>query len=188
MATTPVAADPNTQLVTQPATNDNVTSEREDYVVGYDVETDKDGKVTNEPSFYSIGNEDNVKAVREFTEAGKFKPSFTITVSIPRAKNLAGVQAICPNEEEAAANFNRGAKQKANNRLKAMVLEVDADGKLKFDPASDTVNGLLDMTSEIASPSKRKVLTEEEKLDRFLEQFAPAMRDAMKAAYVASRT
>ena len=79
------------------------------------------------------------------------------------------------------------AKYKAANRLKARVLAVDSDGQLSFDPNTELPNGVLDMTSEIASPSKRKVLSEEEKLDRFLEQFPENMRNAMKAAYVQSR-
>src|SRR5262249_26878550 len=107
--------------------------------------------------------------------------------SIPRAKNLAGIKEICPDEEEAAANFNRGAKQKANNRLKAKLLETTPEGAFTFNPEADLKNGVLDITEEIASPSKRKVLTEEEKLDRFLEQFPEATRNMMKAAYLSSR-
>ena len=186
-----------TQMPTTPQTTPevttNVTSEREDYVVGYLVTT-KDGKDEHTPAFYPIQDEEQQKFVKEQTDTGKFKPSFPVTVSVPRAKNLAGIKEICPDEEEAAANFNRGAKQKAANRLKAKLLDVDQDGVFTFDPAGNDedgkpnlTNGVLDMTSEIASPSKRKVLTEEEKLDRFLEQFPEPMRNAMKSAYLAQR-
>lgn len=170
-----------------PSTNDNVTSERFEVAVGYDLTTDDKGQTKKEPAFYGASKEDEQTAIKKLVDEKKFQYNFTITVSIPRAKNYEGIKTICPNEEEAAANFNRGAKQKANNRLKAILTEVDADGNLKFDPNSDLTNGVLDMTDEIASESKRKVLSEEEKLDRFLAPFPEAMRSAMKAAYLAQR-
>lgn len=170
-----------------PSVETNTTSEREDFLVGFDIST-KDGKTEQIPAFYSVAGEEAAKAVKELCDAGKFKPSFPVTVSVPRAKNVTGIKEICPDEEEAAANFNRGAKQKVANRLKARLLATNEDGNLSFDPNADLVNGVLDMTSEIASPSKRKVLTEEEKLDRFLEQYPEAMRTAMKTAYLAQRS
>jgi len=171
------------------AVNDttNTTSERFEVAVGYDLSKDEKGQITREPSFMGATKEDEQAAIKKLADEGKFEYQFTVTVSIPRAKNLAGIKEICPNEEEAANNFNRGAKQKANNRLKALLTEVDADGKLKFDPSTDLVNNVLDMREEIASESKRKVLTEEEKLDRFLADFPEAMRAAMKSAYLAQR-
>ena len=178
------------------AAESNVTSERQDYVIGYDLGVDeKTGAKTRVVAFREITSEEQLAAVKKLRDEGKFADVTTVTVSIPRAKNLDGIKAICPNEEEAAANFNRGAKQKANNRLKAILLEETGTGEVAFDPESAVdengnkrvVNGVLDLTSEIASESKRKVLTEEEKLDRFLEQFPESVRAAMKSAYQASR-
>jgi hypothetical protein len=188
MGTSALQAVPST-------TESNVTSERQDYVVGYDLGLDKDNKPTQTIAFYGITSEEEVAAVKKLRDEKKFKDITMVTVSIPRAKNLAGIKEICPNEDEAAANFNRGARQKANNRLKAILLAEDANGQVAFDPenavdengAKRVVNGILDLTSEIASESKRKVLSEEEKLDRFLEQFPESTRSAMKAAYQASR-
>src|SRR5205814_9633191 len=102
------------------------------------------------------------------------------------AKTFDGIKAICPDEEEACNNFNRGAKQKGSNRLKATLLDVDQDGKFTFDDSKLT-SGVFDLTSEIASPTKKKSLTEEEKLDRFLATFPEAIRNSMKAAYSASK-
>lgn len=175
----------------QPTVETNTTSERTDYVVGYDLETGKDDKgndVTKKvEAFYSASSEDELTALKKKIEEGKFKQVYQVTVSIPRAKNFAGIKEICPDEEEAAGNFNRGAKQKANNRLKAKLLEVTPEGNFTFNPEADLTNGVLDMTSEIASPSKRKVLTEEEKLDRFLADFPESTRSMMKQAYLQSR-
>lgn len=189
------ANGPNNALaVKQPS--ENITSERTDYVVGYDLSApDKDGKVERTGAFYEAATEQQVAAIKEKVEGGKFEQIFQVTVSVPRAKNIAGIKEICPDEEEASMNFNRGSNQKAMNRLKAKLTRVNEDGVLAFDPAGSDENnvpylnsaGVLDMTAEIASPSKRKVLTEEEKLDRFLEPFPEAMRTAMKAAYLAAR-
>jgi hypothetical protein len=169
----------------------NITSERTDYVVGYDLETVKDEKgnetIKKVEAYYSASTEEEISALKARVEAKKFTVIYTVTVSIPRAKNFAGIKEICPDEEEAAGNFNRGAKQKANNRLKAKLLETTPEGNFTFNPEADLQNGVLDMTAEIASPSKRKVLTEEEKLDRFLEQFPESTRNLMKQAYIASR-
>jgi hypothetical protein len=146
----------------------------------------KDGQTVKTEAFYSVSTEEETQAVKKLVDEGKFKPIYTVTTSLPKAKNLAGVKEICPNEEEAASNFNRGAKQKANNRLKAKLLETSEAGEFTFDP-SKLPGGVLDLTEEIASESKRKVLTEEEKLDKFLESFPEALRNTMKAAYLAAR-
>jgi hypothetical protein len=184
------------QAQPQQAAETNLTTERIDYVVGYDIETDeKAGTQTKVASFYPLDTEAKIAIVEKKKADKSFEPSFQLTVQIPRAKNYAGCREICPDEEEGAANFNRGAKQKANNRLKAILTEVDTDNNLKFDPNGvdketgkpNLVNGVMDMTDEIASPSQRKVLTEEEKLDRFLASFPESTRNMMKAAYLASR-
>lgn len=160
-----------------------VTEERETYVVGYNLSTDeKTGAVKKEPAFYPESTETD-KGVNKLITDGKFEENYRVTVSIPRAKNFEGIARICPDEEEAAANFNRGAKQKAANRLKAKLLDVNEDNELTFNPESELTNGVLDMTSEIASPSKRKVLTVEEKLLKSLEQYPEAIRAVMLKAF-----
>jgi predicted Zn-dependent protease len=187
MAATLVPSQPQSQ----PQTESNITSERADYAVGYDLEKVKDEKgnetIKKVEAYYSASSEEEINLLKKRMDEGNFTTVYTVTVSIPRAKNFAGIKEICPDEEEAAGNFNRGAKQKANNRLKAKLLETTPEGNFTFNPEADLKNGVLDMTEEIASPSKRKVLTEEEKLDRFLEQFPEATRSLMKQAYLQSR-
>lgn len=167
----------------------NVTSERYDVVVGYDLkkvkEDDKD-VIKKVPAMYAHSSDEDQKNVKEAEAAGTFQPDFTVTVSQPLAKTFEGIKTICPDEEEACNNFNRGAKQKGSNRLKATLLDVDQDGKFTF-ADSQLTNGVFDLTSEIASPTKKKSLTEEEKLDRFLASFPEAVRASMKSAYLSAR-
>jgi hypothetical protein len=176
----------------------NVTSERTDYVVGFNIIKTKDEQgqeaTGRQAAFYPYDTEERIQLVKQKIEKQEFVQLYQVTVSIPRAKNYAGCREICPDEEEGASSFNRGAKAKANNRLKATFTDVTEDGKLVFDPEGKNedgtpvlTNGVLDMTKEIASPSQRKVLSEEEKLDRFLKDFPEATRQMMKQAYLASR-
>lgn len=161
----------------------DVIAERTDYVVGYLIGKDeKTGAQTKEPAFFVAGSEQVAKMVAE----GKFEEDFTLTVSLPIAKTQAGIEQICPDVEERCNNFNRGAKQKGANRLKASLLAVDADGNLSFNPQEELTNGVFDLTSEIASPTKRKSLTEAEKVDRFLDNLPPAVAAQMRAAYAAA--
>lgn len=162
----------------------NISTERTDYVVGWDVET-KDGKEEKTPAYYVAQSEEDKAAVKKLVDEKKFEEAYAVTASLPLAKNFDGIKAICPNEEEACNNFNRGAKQKAANRLKAKLLDVDQDGTFTFGEA-DLSNGVYDLTQEIASESKRKMLSEEEKMDKFLAQFPENIRNNMKAAYLAS--
>ena len=187
MSTATATPNPTDQALTVTQPSENRTTEREDYVVGYNLATDPEGKTVRTASFMFAGTEEATALIKKATEEKKFEPLFPVTVSFPRARNLAGIKEICPDEEEAAMNFNRGAKQKGANRMKAILTKVTDDGEIEFNPEKDLTNGVLDMTAEIASPSKRKVLTEEEKLDRFLEQFPENMKNAMKSAYLAAR-
>jgi len=165
----------------------NVITERSDYVVGFDLETNDKNEVKKTPAYYAYSSEEDKAAVKKMVDEKKFEEDFTVTTSLPLAKSMAGITQICPNEEEACNNFNRGAKQKAANRLKAKLLDVDQDGKFTFGE-NDLTNGVYDLTQEIASESKRKSLTEEEKLDKFLAQFPENIREAMKSAYASART
>jgi hypothetical protein len=186
------------QATTAVAVDSNVTSERQDFVIAYLLGKDDKGQVTKTITYFPFQSDEEKASVQKMIDEGKVAKEGAvgpITVAYPRAKNLAGIKQICPDEEEAANNFNRGAKQKANNRLKAIFTAEDANGNIAFDPETSVdedknvrvVNGVLDLTSEIASASKRRVLTEEEKLDKFLEQFPESTRAAMKSAYLASR-
>lgn len=164
-----------------------IVTEREDYTVGFNLSTDKDNKVSKEPTLKASGSEEAKTAIQKLISEGKFEEVFTVTTSLPLAKTDAGMNQICPDEEERVANFNRGARQKASNRLKAVLLDTNADGEFTFSEDKLT-NGVYDQTEDIASPSRRKILTEEEKLDRFLEQFPEAVRNSMKQAYASAKS
>ena len=139
-----------------------------------------------EPAYYASGDEESKAVLQKLIDSGSFEENYTVTTSLPLAKTDEGMKSICPDEEERCANFNRGARQKASNRLKAVLLDIGPDGEFTFGDDKLT-DGVYDQTSDIASPSKRKMLTEEEKLDRFLEQFPEAVRQSMKAAYASSK-
>jgi len=181
--------DTNTQNAANAASTvgQPIVTTREDYTVGFNlVKNTTTGVVDKEPAYYASGDEESKAAVQKLIDDGKFEEDYTVTTSLPLAKTQEGMNSICPDEEERCANFNRGARQKASNRLKAVLLDVNADGQFTFDEAKLT-NGVYDQTEDIASPSKRKTLTEEEKLDRFLEQFPEAVRQSMKAAYASAK-
>ncbi len=166
-----------------------VAKERYDVVVGFDLKTkpDSEGKnvVVKTPALYAFSSEDDQKNVKVMEDAGTFKSDFQVTVSQPLAKTFEGIKLICPDEDEACNNFNRGAKQKGSNRLKARLLDTNEDGNFTFGDA-DLTDGVFDLTAEIASPTKKKSLTEEEKLDRFLANFPETVRESMKSAYLTS--
>lgn len=72
-------------------------------------------------------------------------------------------------KEELVKNHNRGATTKLTNRMRAKLLAQDADtGEFTFSD-SDLTNGALDLTDQIHSESKLRRLTEEQRIDKFLE-------------------
>jgi len=171
-----------TATVNQDVTNqtNNVTTEREDVVVGFNISKDADGKEVKSPAIYTAG-----EAVQKLIAEGKFVEDYSVTTSVSLPKTMDALNALykTPEEqEEGVANHNRGVRQKLTNRRNARLLAQDDEGNFTFGE-KDLVNGFFDLTPEIASPSKRKTLSEEEKLDRFLEQFPEAIRTQMKAAY-----
>lgn len=158
--------------------------ERKDYVV-YKAGIDKESKKPVYDYAEASAFEDMVKEGKVVADAESFRQ----TVSFPIARSWEGIQQICPDEEEACNNFNRGTKSKAINRLKARLLDTDDDGNLKYPDAEDSqVGGVLDLTAEIASPTKRKGLTVDEKLDRFLASInvPEALKETLRNTYRAA--
>lgn len=161
--------------------NSTTTTEREDVVVGFNITKDTDGKITaKSPAIYVAG-----EAVQKLVTEGKFQEEYTVAtvVNLPKTMDaLVSLYKTPEEQEEGVANHNRGVRQKLTNRRNAALLAVDDEGNFTFNETKLT-NGAFDLTPEISSPSKRKTLSEEEKLDRFLEQFPEAIRASMKAAY-----
>lgn len=179
----------NTNQVGQDATNGNISSnttvETEDVVVGYTITADADGKKVKTPAIYSAG-----EAVEKMKTEGKFEEDFTVTTKLSLPKTLDALLDLykTPEEqEEGVNNHNRGVRQKVVNRRNARLLAQTDDGNFAFSEKDLTDGRFFDLTPEIASPSKRRSLSEEEKLDRFLEQFPENIRQNMKAAYLSSK-
>lgn len=144
--------------------SDNVQQIREDVVVGK--ENNKEGKP--EPTLYGL---DSVNAADFKTAHPSFSEAFRATVQKPKPRNYAGIHEVFgENEEEAASSCYRGIVQKLNNRLPKILLDTDEDGNFTFPTKVDELltNGVLDLTEEARSESKRKVLTEEEKMIKAL--------------------
>lgn len=88
--------------------------------------------------------------------------------------------------DEAAKLFKSGAKVKVMNRLRAILTKTDSDGNLTFSDDQLT-NGVLDLTKEILSGSKRIMLSEEEKTWKSLSNLPDAVRRSMYDVYLQSR-
>lgn len=87
--------------------------------------------------------------------------------------------------DEATKLFRSGAKVKVSNRVRAILTKADKDGNITFN--SDTLtDGVLDVTKEILSGSKRVFLSEEEKTWRNLATLPDATRKQMYDIYLSS--
>jgi len=176
-----MATATQTPAVTAP----EVVVEREDLVIGNRVKKEtKDGKevVTKTPDL--IAQEDADKLIAE----GKFEGLNVVTVSVTYPKTFEALQALYKDSEggtdELVANHNRGAKTKVNNRIRAKLLAQDDEGNFTYD-GKEEKDGILDLTAEITSGSKRKFLTEEEKVIRSIMAMPipEAQKQAMLAVY-----
>jgi len=79
--------------------------------------------------------------------------------------------------------FRPGMTVKATNRRNQRLLDVDKDGNFTFDDSALT-SGVLDLTDEITSPSKRVFRTEEQKTWDNLSNLDPVVRDTVWKAYL----
>lgn len=152
-------------------------TEREDLVIGYWQKKDETGKITKTPDVLTQEEADAVEKAKSEGKAdkrGEFDGLSAVTVSTTYPKTFEALQALyqgATKEEgvnpfdELVANHNRGARTKVGNRSRAKLLATDDDGNLTYD-GKEEVNGVLDLTGEITSGSKRKFLTEEEKVIR----------------------
>ena len=175
---------------------DNVIIERETVVFGFDIIPQKDddgkviaGKFDYVPAVYGKEKADKLEAAGKFT-APEEKNAGVIDVVTRYPKTLDALIALCDTPEkqqEALNNHNRGASTKVNNRMKAKVLALNDDGTFALSE-KDVPNGVLDLTDEILSESKRKVLTPEERLDRFCKDnnISDTVKAAMRDAWLAS--
>jgi hypothetical protein len=88
------------------------------------------------------------------------------TLRIPNAGTWDGARLLVADEEEAVNIFNRGAKQKINQKTTAKLGEISDDGtQLVFEP----IEGAVDTTEWLNEPTQRRNLTDGEKSLRMLK-------------------
>lgn len=160
--------------------------------VAYGLETGKDGKKT--PVVFN-----DVDEAKKAEEAGMFEGTVVSTV-VKLPVNFAAVleyaKATYLDDEGKARDINEvlndlvtlfrpGMQVKATNRRNQRLLEQDDSGNFKFSDA-DLTDGVLDLTADITSPSKRTFLTEEQKMWKSLSGLAAGVRDNMWKVYLQS--
>ena len=141
----------------------------------------------------------DVDEANKLSEAGHFEGSVVTTV-INLPANWAAVRALegktfldaegKPRDTTEVLNelvtlFRPGMTVKATNRRNQRLLETDKDGNFTFDDSALT-NGVLDLTDEITSPSKRIFRTEEQKTWDNLSNLDPAVRETVWKAYLSA--
>jgi hypothetical protein len=168
------------------------TTERFDIAFGLKVTDDKDeqGNAVKEAVALSVDEAEKL--------GNKFEGN-AVTVSVDYPANWAGLMAYADktytddegnvrdtNEvlDEIVKLFRAGAKVKVMNRMRALLTKTE-DGKLTFSD-KDAPGGILDLTGEITSGSKRVFLTEEQKTWRSLSNLPEAIRKQMYDVYLTS--
>lgn len=176
----------STQVVT-PQTN----TETFDRAFGYKTTKDKEGKEVKEVVMLDL--EDAEKLGAAFTGN-----SVTVRVNYPATFDslvaLANTPAVDdegkPREQkdvmaEILRIFVAGAKLKVMNRLKAQLTKTDDKGNLTFKD-EDAPGGILDLTDEITSGSKRIFLSEEAKTWKSIAYLPELTKLAVWKAYLTS--
>lgn len=175
-----------TATTTPAVVEPSVIAETENLVIGNRIKKQKDenGKEVTTKSPDLVDQEESDKLEKE----GKWEPFSVVTVRTNWPKTFEALQKLYEGSEggldELVANHNRGASTKVNNRKRAKLLAQDDNGNFTYD-GKEEKDGVLDLTSEITSGSKRKFLTEEEKVIRSIMAMPipEAQKQAMLAVY-----
>lgn len=173
------------------------TSLKKDVAYGFATAELKDDKIV----IFKDGKREavviDVEEANKLSDAGHFEGSVVTTV-INLPANWAAVRAMenktyldyegKPRNtievlNELVTLFRPGMTVKATNRRNQRLLDTDKDGNSTFSDAALT-NGVLDLTDEITSPSKRIFRTEEQKVWDSLSNLTPGQRDNMWRAYL----
>lgn len=139
----------------------------------------------------------DVDEATKLEQAGKFEGSVVSTITTLPA-NWAAVRELenkiyldaenKPRDvvevlNELVTLFRPGMGVKATNRRNQRLLDQDKDGNFTFND-SGLKGGVLDLTDEITSPSKRVFRTEEQKTWDNLSNLAPTVRESVWRAYL----
>jgi hypothetical protein len=179
------------------ANQEKLTTERFDIAFGIKTSEgkDKDGNVLIKKEAVTLDPE----VAAELEKENKFEGN-QVTVSVDYPANWAGLLAYADktykdeegnvrdtNEvlDEIVKLFRVGAKGKVMNRMRAQLTKTDDAGNLTFKD-EDAPGGILDLTDEITSGSKRVFLTEEQKTWRSLSNLPENIRKQMYDVYLTS--
>jgi hypothetical protein len=173
------------------------TSLKKDVAYGYATAELKDDKIV----IFKDGKREavviDVEEANKLSDAGHFEGSVVTTI-INLPQNWAAVRAMeektyldsegKPRSTKEVLNelvtlFRPGMTVKATNRRNQLLLKQDENGNFTFDDSALT-NGVLDLTDQITSESKRVFRTEEQKTWDNLSTLDPAVRDTVWRAYL----
>ena len=173
------------------------TSLKKDVAYGYATAELKDDKIV----IFKDGKREavviDVEEANKLSDAGHFEGSVVTTI-INLPQNWAAVRAMeektyldsegKPRSTKEVLNelvtlFRPGMTVKATNRRNQLLLKQDENGNFTFDDSALT-NGVLDLTDQITSESKRVFRTEEQKTWDNLSNLDPAVRDTVWRAYL----
>lgn len=166
-------------------------TERFDVAFGFETSTNKEGKEVKEAVVLTVEAAEKLGTKFEGS-------SVTVSVDYPSTfDSLVSLANTPANDDEGKPRnqkeiqseivklFVNGAKSKVMNRLRAQLTKTDDKGVLTFTDA-DAPNGILDLTSEITSGSKRVFLSEEQKMWKSLAMLPSVSKDAVWKAYLTS--
>lgn len=179
------------------APQEKTTTERFDIAFGIKTTEgkDKDGNIVIKKEAVTLDPENAAELEKE----NKFEGN-QVTVSVDYPANWAGLLSYADktykdeegnvrdtNEvlDEVVKLFRVGAKGKVMNRMRAQLTKTDDNGNLTFKD-EDAPGGILDLTDEITSGSKRVFLTEEQKTWRSLSNLPEGIRKQMYDVYLTS--
>jgi hypothetical protein len=173
------------------------TSLKKDVAYGYATAELKDDKIV----IFKDGKREavviDVEEANKLSDAGHFEGSVVTTI-INLPQNWAAVRAMeektyldsegKPRSTKDVLNelvtlFRPGMTVKATNRRNQLLLKQDENGNFTFDDSALT-NGVLDLTDQITSESKRVFRTEEQKTWDNMSNLDPVVRDTVWRAYL----
>jgi hypothetical protein len=175
------------------------TSIKKDVAYGNATATIKDGEIV----VFKNGKKEavviDVEEANKLSDAGHFEGSVVSTV-ITLPANWSAVRAfenktysdlegkersVVEVLNELVTLFRPGMTVKATNRRNQRLLETDKDGTFTFNDSA-LKDGVLDLTDEITSPSKRVFRTEEQKTWDNLSNLPATVKDTVWRAYLSA--
>jgi len=146
----------------------------------YTVETEIKNADNTVSKAVALKHTSSDKEITKSKEDGTFL--FEQSVTAYRVGSLEGLTELVPDAEEAVNIINRGIQQKFNQKVKAFLTEVDAEGN----PVFQQVEGAFDSKDWIQAETKRRNLSDTEKAMKFVNNLDPALK-AMLAQMLAAQ-